>query len=60
MREESSLVMGGRGGGLGVGCLRLEPGGGMGMAIDQLGGAEDERSPSGMSGNWTCRTYVFL
>ena len=48
MREESSLVMGERGGGPGVGGLRPEPGGGTGMAIDKLGGAEEEQSASGI------------
>ena len=43
-REESSLVMGERGGGPGVGSLCPEPGRGMGMAIDRLGGAEEEWS----------------
>ena len=38
--EESSLVMGERGGGPGVGGLHPEQGGGMGMAIDREGGAK--------------------
>ena len=47
MREESLLETGERGGGPGVGGLHLELGGGTGMAIDKLGGAEEEWSPSG-------------
>ena len=47
-REELSLVTGERGGGLGVGGLCPEPGGGMAMAIDRLGGAEEEWSQSGI------------
>ena len=46
MKEELSLVTGERGGGPGVGGLHPEPGGGMGMAIDKQGGAEEEQSPS--------------
>ena len=41
MMEESSLVMGDRGGGPGVGGLCPEQGGGTGMAIDNEGGAKD-------------------
>ena len=40
MTEESSSVMGERGGGLGVTGLRPEQGGGTGMAIDKEGGAK--------------------
>ena len=47
MMEDSSLVTGERGGGLGVGGLRPMRGGGTGMAIDKLGGAEEERTLSG-------------
>ena len=42
MMEESLLVMGERGGEPGVGGLCPEQGGGMGMAIDNEGGAEDD------------------
>ena len=48
MMEELSLVMGERGGGPGVGGLRPVPGRGTEMAIDKLGGAEEERSQSGI------------
>ena len=48
MMEESSLVMGERGGGPGVGGLHPVPGRGMEMAIDKLGGAEEEQSRSGL------------
>ena len=48
MMEESSLVMGERGGGLGVAGLRPERGGGMGMAIVKEGGAEADRTRSGI------------
>ena len=44
MREDSLLGMGERGGGPGVGGLRPERGGGTGMAIDKLGGAEEDCS----------------
>ena len=44
MTEESSLVMGERGGGPGVAGLRPERGGGMGMAMDKEGGAEADRT----------------
>ena len=47
-REESLLVTGERGGGPGVGALCPEPDGGMGMAMDKLGEAEEEQSPSGI------------
>ena len=47
MKEESLLEMGERGGGLGVGSLHPEQGGGMGMAIDKLGGAEEDLNCSG-------------
>ena len=47
MTEDSSLVMGERGGGPGVAGLHPERGGGMGMAIDREGGAEDDRTLSG-------------
>ena len=48
MSEESSSVMGDRGGGLGVAGLRPERGGGMGMATDKEGGAEADRAQSGI------------
>ena len=48
MTEESSLVMGERGGGLGVGDLCPERGGGMGMGIDREGGAEADCTLSGI------------
>ena len=48
MTEESSLVTGERGGGLGVGGLRPMRGGGTGMAIDKLGGAEADCTQSGI------------
>ena len=48
MREESSLVTGERGGGLGVGDLRPERGGGTRMVIDKEGGAEADRTRSGI------------
>ena len=48
MMEESSLVTGERGGGPGVGGLCPEQGGGMGMVIDKEGGAEADRTPSGI------------
>ena len=48
MTEDSLLVTGERGGGPGVGGLRPVRGGGMGMAIDKLGGAEDDRTRSGI------------
>ena len=47
MMEESSSVMGERGGGPGVAGLCPERGGGMGMAIDKGGGAEEDCTPSG-------------
>ena len=47
IKEESSLEMGERGGGLGVPGICPAQGGGMGMATDKLGGAEEDRSPSG-------------
>ena len=40
--EESLSVTGDKGGGLGVGGLCPERGGGMGMATDNEGGAEDD------------------
>ena len=48
MMEESSLVMGERGGGPGVADLRPEQGRGMGMAIDKEGGAELDHTLSGI------------
>ena len=48
MTEESSSVTGERGGGPGVGGLRPEQGGGTGMAIDREGGAEADRTLSGI------------
>ena len=48
MREESSLVMGERGGGPGVAGLRPVRGGGMGMAIDKEGGAKADHTRSGI------------
>ena len=44
MTEESLLVTGERGGGLGVGGLCPEQGGGTGMAIDREGGAEADQT----------------
>ena len=46
--EESSLVMGERGGGPGVAGLHPERGRGMGMAIDREGGAEADHTPLGI------------
>ena len=46
--EESSLLMGERGGGPGVGGLHPRQGGGTGMAIDKEGGAEDDHTWSGI------------
>ena len=48
MTEESSLLMGERGGGLGVGGLCPERGGGTGMAIDKEGGAKADHTQSGI------------
>ena len=48
MMEESLLVMGERGGGPGVAGLRPMRGGGMGIAIDKEGGAEADRTRSGI------------
>ena len=48
MTEDSLLVTGERGGGSGVGGLCPMRGGGTGMAIDKLGGAEAERTRSGI------------
>ena len=42
MKEESSLEMGERGGGLGVASLCPVQSRGMGMAIDRLGGAKED------------------
>ena len=47
MMEESLLEMGERGGGPGVAGLRPEQGKGMGMAIDNEGGAEADRTQPG-------------
>ena len=44
MTEELLLVMGDRGGGLGVGGLCPEQGRGTGMVIDKEGGAEADRT----------------
>ena len=46
--EESLLVMGERGGGLGVAGLCPEQGGGMGMVTDKEGGAEADHTRSGI------------
>ena len=46
--EESLLLTGDRGGGLGVPGLRPVRGGGMGMLIDREGGADDDRNRSGI------------
>ena len=48
MMEDLLLVMGERGGEPGVGGLRPVRGGGTGMAIDKLGGAEADRTRSGI------------
>ena len=48
MMEESSSVTGDRGGGPGVAGLRPERGGGMAMAINNEGGAEADRTLSGI------------
>ena len=48
MVQDSSSVMGERGGGLGVGGLCPVQGGGLGMTIDRLGGAEADRTWSGI------------
>ena len=48
MMEESSLVTGERDGGPGVAGLRPVRGGGTGMAIDKVGGAEADRNQSGI------------
>ena len=48
MTEESSSVMGERGGGPGVASLCPEQGGGMEMAIDKEGGAEADHNRSGI------------
>ena len=48
MMEEPSSVTGERGGGLGVAGLCPVRGGGMGMAIDKEGGAEADRTRSGI------------
>ena len=48
MTEESSLDTGERGGGLGVGGLCPERGGGTGMVIDKEGGAKDDQIWSGI------------
>ena len=47
MKEELLLLTGERGGGPGVAGLRLEPGRGIGMAIDKVGGAEVDCTWSG-------------
>ena len=48
MTEESSSDTGERGGALGVGGLRPESGGGMGMVTDKEGGAEAGQIWSGI------------
>ena len=48
MTEKSSSETGERGGGPGVASLRPERGGGIGMAIDKEGGAEADRTQSGI------------
>ena len=48
MMEESLLVTGGRGEGLGVGGLHPRRGGGMGMAMDKEGGAKADNIQSGI------------
>ena len=48
MTEDSLSVTGERGGGPGVGGLRPMRGGGTGMAMDKLGGAEEDRTRSGI------------
>ena len=47
-KEDSSLLTGERGGGLGVAGLHPDQGGGMGMAIDNEGGAKADRNQSGI------------
>ena len=47
-KEDSLLLMGERGGGPGVAGLHPVQGGGMGMAIDREGGAEADRTRSGI------------
>ena len=46
--KESLLVMGERGGGLGVGSLHPEQGRGMGMAIEREGGVDEDHNLSGI------------
>ena len=48
MMEESSSVMGERGGGPGVATLHPEQGGGTGMAIDKEEGAKADCTQSGI------------
>ena len=48
MTEDSLSVTGERGGGPGVGGLCPVRGGGTGMAIDKLGGAEEDCTQSGI------------
>ena len=48
MMEESSSVTGERGGGPGVAGLHPVQGGGTGMVIDKEGGAEADRTRSGI------------
>ena len=48
IKEESSLLMGERGGELGVGGLCPEQGRGMGMVIDKEGGAKADHNQSGI------------
>ena len=48
MTEDLSSVTGERGGGPGVGGLHPARGGGMGMAIDKLGGAKEDHTRSGI------------
>ena len=47
MMEESLLVIGERGGGVGVGAHHPEQGRGTGMAIEREGGTEEEQTLSG-------------
>ena len=48
MKEDLSLLTGERGGGPGVASLCPVRGGGTGMAIDKEGGAEADRTQSGI------------
>ena len=55
MTEESLLVTGERGGGLGVAGLHPVRGGGTGMAIDREGGAEADHTLSGIGSPSPCQ-----